>query len=148
MESLEEEDNELSDEERALLLQDLVGQAERTSDIVKKLLEFSRNRYAKTEIVALESIVQKTADLVQNEMRLNHVKFSQSIIGGPLPGLRVDKGGDPTGVFEPLSEQHPGHGRWRPDRCCHGHEPDCQRSSNRCSRYRERCCTRASGPAV
>ena len=93
VESLEEEGNDLSAEERALLLQDLVGQAERTSDIVKKLLEFSRNRYAKTEIVALESIVQKTADLVQNEMRLNHVKFSQSIIGGPLPGLRVDKGG-------------------------------------------------------
>jgi len=93
VESLVEEDPDLSVEERSNLYQDLMGQAERTSGIVKKLLEFSRNRYAKTEKVALDDIVRKTADLVQNEMRLNRVKFSQTIEGGHLPELRVDKGG-------------------------------------------------------
>jgi two-component system, NtrC family, sensor kinase len=93
VESLAEEDQDLSIEERSHLYQDLMDQAERTSDIVKKLLEFSRNRYAKTEKVALDDIIRKTADLVTNEMRLNRVKYSQAIEGGPLPELRVDKGG-------------------------------------------------------
>jgi len=93
VESLVEEDQDLSVEERSNLYQDLMGQAERTSGIVKKLLEFSRNRYAKTEKVALEDIIRKTADLVQNEMRLNRIKFSQTIDGGRLPKLLVDKGG-------------------------------------------------------
>ncbi len=93
VESLVEEDQDLSVEERSSLYQDLMGQAERTSGIVKKLLEFSRNRYAKTEKAALDDIVRKTADLVQNEMRLNRVKFSQTNEGGHLPELRVDKGG-------------------------------------------------------
>lgn len=93
VESLVEEDHDLSVEERSHLYQDLMDQAERSSDIVKKLLEFSRNRYAKTEKVALDDIVRKTADLVTNEMRLNRVKYSQTIEGGPLPELRVDKGG-------------------------------------------------------
>lgn len=93
VESLVEEDQDLSVEERSNLYQDLVGQAERTSGIVKELLEFSRNRYAKTEKVALDDIVRKTADLVKNEMRLNRVNFSQTIEGGHLPELRVDKSG-------------------------------------------------------
>jgi two-component system NtrC family sensor kinase len=93
VESLVEEDEDLSVEERLHLYQNLMDQAERTSNIVKKLLEFSRNRYSKAEKVALDEIVRKTADLVKNEMRLNHVKFSQTIEGGPLPELRVDKGG-------------------------------------------------------
>jgi len=93
VESLVEGDQDLSIEERSHLYQDLMGQAERTSDIVKKLLEFSRNRYAKTEKVAIDDIVRKTADLVTNEMRLNHITYSQTIEVGPLPELRVDKGG-------------------------------------------------------
>jgi signal transduction histidine kinase len=93
VESLVEEDQGLSVDERSYLYQNLMSQAERTSDIVKKLLEFSRNRYAKTEKVALDDIVAKTADLVTNEMRLNRVKYSQTIQGGPLPELSVDKGG-------------------------------------------------------
>jgi two-component system, NtrC family, sensor kinase len=93
VESLFEENQDLSVEERSLLYQDLMAQAERTSNIVKKLLEFSRDRYAKTEKVMLDDIIRKTADLVANEMRLNRVKYSQTIQGLPLPKLRVDKGG-------------------------------------------------------
>jgi two-component system, NtrC family, sensor kinase len=93
VESLVEEDQDLSVKERSHLYQDLMGQAERTSDIVKKLLEFSRNRYSRTEKAAIDDIVRKTADLVTNEMRLNRVKYSQTIEGGSLPELRVDKGG-------------------------------------------------------
>ena len=93
VESLMEDDEQLSFQERQGLYQNLMDQADRTSDIVQNLLEFSRNRYAKVDKVALETIVQKTANLIKNEMKLNHIQFEQKVIDGPLPQLKVDKSG-------------------------------------------------------
>jgi signal transduction histidine kinase len=59
---------------------------------VKNLLEFSRASHVRLEQVSLEQIVEKTAQLVANEMKLNEVRFSKEV-QHQLPELQVDKGG-------------------------------------------------------
>ncbi len=92
VEALMEDEEELDHTERMRLYQDLMNQADRTSEIVKNLLEFSRTRHSRLEEVSLETLVDKTAELVRNEMRLNHIKFKKEV-RGPIPRLKLDKGG-------------------------------------------------------
>jgi len=93
VESLMEDDEELSSQERLDLYQNLMDQADRSTDIVQNLLEFSRNRYSKIEEVAIDDLVQKTAALIKNEMKLHHIQFELKVAGGPLPILMADKSG-------------------------------------------------------
>jgi two-component system, NtrC family, sensor kinase len=69
-----------------------MDQADRTSDIVKNLLEFSRASHPKVEYIDLEEIVDKTARLLNNELKLNNIRFVKEI-GGDLPRIRLDRGG-------------------------------------------------------
>lgn len=92
VESLMEDDEILGNSERQRLYRDLMNQADRSSEIVKNLLEFSRARLPRVEEVSLEELVDKTAQLVKNEMRLNHVRFTKEI-RDPIPHLNLDKGG-------------------------------------------------------
>lgn len=92
VESLMEDDETMSHAERMRLYQDLMNQADRSSEIVRNLLEFSRARHARPEEVSLERLVDKTAQLVKNELRLNHITFSKEI-HGQMPSLTLDKSG-------------------------------------------------------
>ncbi len=92
VESLMEDDEILGNSERQRLYRDLMNQADRSSEIVKNLLEFSRARLPRVEEVSLEELADKTAQLVGNEMRLNHVRFTKEI-RDPIPRLNLDKGG-------------------------------------------------------
>jgi signal transduction histidine kinase len=69
-----------------------MDQADRTSEIVKNLLEFSRASHPKIEDIDLEELVDKTARLLNNEMELNNIRFVKEV-SGSLPRLRLDKGG-------------------------------------------------------
>ncbi len=69
-----------------------MDQADRTSDIVKNLLEFSRASHPRAEEVNLEEIVDKTARLVSNELKLNNIKFVKEVKDG-LHNVRLDRGG-------------------------------------------------------
>jgi two-component system, NtrC family, sensor kinase len=87
------EDGECMDtQERQQLYQEAMDQADRTSEIVKNLLEFSRASHPKVEYINLEELVDKTARLLNNEMKLNNIRFVKQI-SGSLPRLRMDKGG-------------------------------------------------------
>jgi two-component system NtrC family sensor kinase len=70
----------------------ILDQADRTSDIVKNLLEFSRASHPRAEEVNLEEIVDKTVRLVNNELKLNNIKFFKEVKDGLL-NARLDRGG-------------------------------------------------------
>jgi two-component system NtrC family sensor kinase len=90
LESMLEDAEQLGGEECHRLLQDAMDQADRASDIVKNLLEFSRASHPKPEDVNLADLIDKTARLVHNEM--HHITFSCEV-KEDLPQLRLEKGG-------------------------------------------------------
>jgi len=92
LESLTESAEGMDGPERERLYHEGMEQCERVSDIVKNLLEFSRASHVRPEQVSLEQLVEKTAQLVANEMKLNEVRFSKEV-QHQLPELNVDKGG-------------------------------------------------------
>jgi two-component system, NtrC family, sensor kinase len=92
LESLIEDGAGMDEEERNKLYQDAMDQADRTSEIVKNLLEFSRASHPRQEEVDLEEIVDNTARLLNNELKLNGIKFTKQA-HARLPRARLDKGG-------------------------------------------------------
>jgi two-component system NtrC family sensor kinase len=69
-----------------------MDQADRTSEIVKNLLEFSRASHPRVEDVNIVEVVDKTARLLKNELSLHNIKFVKEVKAG-FPDLRLDKGG-------------------------------------------------------
>jgi signal transduction histidine kinase len=92
LESLIESDGEMDEEERRKLYQEAMDQADRTSEIVKNLLEFSRANHPRIEEVNLVEIVDKTARLLRNEMDLHNVKFTRNALTD-VCRAHLDKGG-------------------------------------------------------
>jgi two-component system, NtrC family, sensor kinase len=92
VESLIESHETMDPVERLQLYQEILDQAERAGDTVKNLLEFSRANHPRLEEVRVDEVVDKTARLIQNELKIHKVRFSKEI-RGPLPSLRLDKGG-------------------------------------------------------
>ena len=92
LESLIESHETMDPDERMELYQEALDQVERASDTVKNLLEFSRANHPKLEAVSLEEVIDKTARIFNNEVKLNKVRFSKEI-RGPLSSLLLDKGG-------------------------------------------------------
>jgi signal transduction histidine kinase len=92
LEALFEDGEEMDPAERRHLYQEAMDQADRTSEIVKNLLEFSRASHPRVEEVSLEEIVDKTARLVNNELKLNNIRFLKKVRNG-LSKARMDRGG-------------------------------------------------------
>lgn len=92
LESLLEDSEGMGAEERRGLYQEAMDQADRTSEIVKTLLEFSRASHPRVENVNLIEIVNKTARLLNNEFSRHNIRFVKDI-KADLPNLRMDKGG-------------------------------------------------------
>ena len=92
LESLIEDDHVLEAGERLKLFNDAMTQADRASEIVKNLLEFSRASHPRVERFDLEELVDKTARLVGNELRYNNIALTKDIRGS-IPKLSLDRGG-------------------------------------------------------
>ncbi len=90
VDTLQEDGKDMSFEEQFSLYNDLMGQADRSAEIVKSLLEFSRTDQEHLEKISLEELVDKTARLVKNEMQLQKIKFKKEIKGKLLP-VWIDK---------------------------------------------------------
>jgi two-component system NtrC family sensor kinase len=82
----------MDETERNKLYHDAMDQADRTSEIVKNLLEFSRATHPRLEEVDLEEIVDKTARLLNNEFKLHNIAFTKQV-HARMPRARLDKGG-------------------------------------------------------
>jgi signal transduction histidine kinase len=92
LEALLEDGAKMDRAERQRLYREAMDQADRTSEIVKNLLEFSRASHPKVEELNIEEIVDKTARLVSNEMNLHNIEFQKEVIGG-LAIAQLDRGG-------------------------------------------------------
>ncbi|MFH1981839.1 MAG: ATP-binding protein [Pseudomonadota bacterium] len=92
LESLIEEGQDMDSAERAKLYQEAMDQADRTSEIVKNLLEFSRASHPRVEMVDIEALVDKTARLIGNEMNLKGISFVKQVADN-IPMVRLDQGG-------------------------------------------------------
>jgi signal transduction histidine kinase len=92
LESLLEDSDDMDRAERQRLYSEAMDQADRTSEIVKNLLEFSRASHPKLEELNLEEIVDKTSRLVDNEMKLNNIEFHKEVIDG-ISTAQLDRGG-------------------------------------------------------
>jgi len=92
LESLLEDEQTLDDAERRRLYQEAMDQADRASEIVKNLLEFSRASHPRMEETRLEEVVDKTFRLVKNELDLHHIRFVKEV-NCDFPPLQLDKGG-------------------------------------------------------
>jgi len=69
-----------------------MDQADRASEIVKNLLEFSRASHPRMEEAGLEEVVDKTFRLVKNELDLHHIRFIKEV-KADFPPLYLDKSG-------------------------------------------------------
>ncbi len=92
LESLVEDGMTMGRSERLRLFRAAMAHTDRASETVKNLLEFSRASHPKMENISIEEIVDKTARLVKNELRLNNIKFSKKIEDG-IPTMNVDRSG-------------------------------------------------------
>jgi len=78
-ESLKEDFKELSQEEAMGLIQDILIQSERASEIVKGLLDFSRAEHPEFEALSIGAVVQDTLKLVRNQLTLSGIHVEQDI---------------------------------------------------------------------
>jgi signal transduction histidine kinase len=92
LESLLEDEKTMDDAERRRLYQEAMDQADRASEIVKNLLEFSRASHPRMEEAGLEEVVDKTFRLVKNELDLHHIRFIKEV-KADFPPLYLDKSG-------------------------------------------------------
>jgi signal transduction histidine kinase len=92
LESLLEGDDRMALEERRKLYQEAMDQADRTSEIVKNLLEFSRANHPHMEVVKLVEVVNKTTRLIRNELDLHNIKLVKEV-KADLIVARLDRGG-------------------------------------------------------
>jgi len=92
LESMLEQGGAMGTEECRRLLDEAMGQADRASEIVKNLLEFSRASHRRAERVRLDVLVDRVARLVNNELSLRNVTFKK-VVRDELPEIWIDKGG-------------------------------------------------------
>jgi two-component system NtrC family sensor kinase len=92
LESLIEGADRMDAEECRKLYQEAMDQADRTSEIVKNLLEFSRANHPHMEVVKLVEVVDKTTRLIRNELDLHNIKLVKEV-KTDLIVARLDRGG-------------------------------------------------------
>jgi signal transduction histidine kinase len=78
-ESLKEDFRELSQEEAMGLIQDILIQSERASEIVKGLLDFSRAEHPEFEPLSIAAVIQDTLKLVRNQLSLSGIHVEQDM---------------------------------------------------------------------
>jgi two-component system, NtrC family, sensor kinase len=89
-EALKEDFGQVEREEALGLIQDILVQAERASDIVRGLLDFSRSERPEMEPVSIPSIIDDTLKLVRNQLMLSGIQVDREI-SPELPPIAGDR---------------------------------------------------------
>ena len=84
-----EDYRELDEEEKIEMLDGLVGESERTQKIVRNLLDYTRETELKTRSVSVETILENTLRLLNNQIRMNKVKVQHDAEN--LPSIHADQ---------------------------------------------------------
>jgi two-component system NtrC family sensor kinase len=89
-EALKEDFRDLSADEALGLIQDILGQSERASDIVKGLLDFSRSEHPEFVALSITALIQDTLKLVRNQLALSGIQVEQELPEEP-PAILGDR---------------------------------------------------------
>ena len=89
-EALKEDFRELTQEEALGLIQDILAQAERASEIVKGLLDFSRAEHPEFEPLSIAGVIQDTLKLVRNQLSLSGIQVEEDL-PVDLPPIHGDR---------------------------------------------------------
>jgi signal transduction histidine kinase len=89
-EILKEGYQDLSDEERRDMVDDLVIQGQRAQQVVKNLLDFARESETKTEHLYIDQLVEETVHLAKNQIKLSKIEFQMEIARN-LPPIYGDR---------------------------------------------------------
>ena len=84
-----EEYDSMSPEEAKEILEDIISQTERASSIVKNLLDFSREKTPSIQPLKLHEVINSTAKLIENELRIKGVHL-ESWVPDNLPSVLGD----------------------------------------------------------
>ncbi|MFH1156051.1 MAG: HAMP domain-containing sensor histidine kinase [Pseudomonadota bacterium] len=90
VDSLLEDEESMTLDQRKELYNDLMTQADRSSEIVRNLLEFSRVDQGHFEDISIRDMVDKTERLLKNELRYQKINFHKQV-KDDLPIVRIDK---------------------------------------------------------
>jgi len=82
----------VSEERRTQLLNDILTQALRASEIVKNLLEFSRSQTSGYENLDLAKLLRETIKIAQNQITVSHITLYDNI-SGELPLIKGNRQG-------------------------------------------------------
>ncbi len=85
-----EDYNELPEEERLEMLNDLMSQAERAQKIVRNLLDFARESEIESESTDVQDIIEETLHLATNQIKMAKVKIKGEIAPN-LPSISGDR---------------------------------------------------------
>ena len=77
--SLQEDYEDLADEDRLDMVNDLIGESERAQQIVRNLLDFARESTVQLEPVDLQRLVEETLRLASNQIKLAKVRVKGEI---------------------------------------------------------------------
>jgi two-component system, NtrC family, sensor kinase len=89
-EILKEDFREMNPEEALGLIQDITGQADRASEIVKGLLDFSRTEHPEFVPLAIAGVIQDTLKLVRNQLSLSGIQV-ETDLPEDLPEVQGDR---------------------------------------------------------
>jgi two-component system NtrC family sensor kinase len=89
-EALKEDFPHLGQEEALGLIQDILVQSERASEIVKGLLDFSRSEHPEFEPLAIAPLVHDTLKLVRNQLTLSGIQVEEEF-PADLPAIHGDR---------------------------------------------------------
>ncbi len=84
-----EEFDDLDKEEIKEILEDIMAQTERASKIVRNLLEFSREKAPSISLVSIKDVIDSTAQLIENELKIKGVHL-ETCVGENLPKILGD----------------------------------------------------------
>jgi signal transduction histidine kinase len=89
-ETLREEYEELPEEERLDMVNDLVAQSERAQKIVRNLLDFARESEIESEAHEVQDLIEDTLRLASNQIKLAKVKIKGDLAPN-LPPVYADR---------------------------------------------------------
>ncbi|MFH1893505.1 MAG: ATP-binding protein [Candidatus Zixiibacteriota bacterium] len=78
-EMLKEGIKDLSDEDLADMINDLVTQGRRAEQVVKNLLDFARESETSSEHLHIETLIEDTVRLAKNQIKLSGIEISEEI---------------------------------------------------------------------
>ncbi len=87
---LNEEFDDLDESEKQEMLQDLIGQAERSKKTVRNLLDFARESETKVEPLHVKELLDETIQLLRNQLRVKKIRLSAKL-PKLLPAVHGDR---------------------------------------------------------